>query len=541
MGFAFNKGKKEVSYEKNLIIEDLDEFFTNVYDYYYHKGYYNILTQTILDNMSFLFTINFFFITIFILDWRLIYKNCLLLKQCEINLQEIFNFSYFFSSKHLIMFYFLFLFYYIWFFMKSLRTVVKMRKIREIFKQKLKMKQNELENINFIEVIDKLIDLQNKENFCRVKDNLTRFDIIARILRKENYITSLISNDKVNFIIHIPFIGKKNLLTNYTYENLKECIMDYAFTQGSVNISKKFVNYRQLQFRIFYYCSFEIIIMIPLGILKLILWLFTNADNIKSNRNLNKRTWSTYAQIMFKNYNELKHIFENRISHSYFYSEKFILCFKEKFFSIIARFLSLVCGSFLFILFIISTINEDILMEISIGGKKLVWYACIIGILISFSSNFEETGNIPIQEEFYDIVQVKQKYYQCLVNKLINIPENWRIVQNLSKRFKLINLEYNFIWMNLFNELLSIIFFPYLWMKLFFQASDIVSFLKNHTVCVEGLGDICGFSINDLKKYKAIKEKEYGLVYFNERKSLNSYILFQVILIKTRKFTTIFR
>ena len=38
MGFAFNKGKKEVSYEKNLIIEDLDEFFTNVYDYYYHKN-----------------------------------------------------------------------------------------------------------------------------------------------------------------------------------------------------------------------------------------------------------------------------------------------------------------------------------------------------------------------------------------------------------------------------------------------------------------------------------------------------------------------
>ena len=48
--------------------------------------------------------------------------------------------------------------------------------------------------------------------------------------------------------------------------------------------------------------------------------------------------------------------------------------------------------------------------------------------------------------------------------------------------------------MNLFNELLSIIFFPYLWLKLFFQAGEIVAFLKNHSVCIEGLGDICWIS-----------------------------------------------
>ena len=46
-------------FTNNLIITDLDNFFYEIYSYYYHGGYRNILTRIILDNITYIFTIHF--------------------------------------------------------------------------------------------------------------------------------------------------------------------------------------------------------------------------------------------------------------------------------------------------------------------------------------------------------------------------------------------------------------------------------------------------------------------------------------------------
>ena len=50
---------KDSFFTNNLIISDLDSFFQDIYSYYYHGGYNNIVTRVVLDNITYIFTIHF--------------------------------------------------------------------------------------------------------------------------------------------------------------------------------------------------------------------------------------------------------------------------------------------------------------------------------------------------------------------------------------------------------------------------------------------------------------------------------------------------
>ena len=92
----------------------------------------------------------------------------------------------------------------------------------------------------------KLISLQKNENYCRVKDEIDKYDIVSRILRKENYLIGLISNNVLEFTITIPFLGTKDFYSNYIANNLHNCLLDFAFIEEHVTINKKFLNFSLL-------------------------------------------------------------------------------------------------------------------------------------------------------------------------------------------------------------------------------------------------------------------------------------------------------
>ena len=337
---------------KSLLVSDLDSFYQNIYEYYHQKGYRNILTNIILENVSFFFSVNFIFINSAVIDWLSLIKSCRDKKKCELDSDfiNIPSLNAFYDNKIMYCLYILFIVYCVVFFLKSFQFYLKMKATREIYSNKLKLRKKDLENITFTEIMNKLISLQKNENYCRVKDEIDHYDIISRINRKENYLNGLISNKILRFTVNIPFIGLKDYYSNYIASNLMNCIMNYAFIDEHVKINKKFLNTRQLQFRILYYMCLESIFILPNFVLKLLFWVFTNADDIKSNRNINQKIWSPYIKLKFKNYNELKHHFENRMNQSYYCAEKFLSCFQERFFSLVAKFLSLILGSFLILI-----------------------------------------------------------------------------------------------------------------------------------------------------------------------------------------------
>ena len=519
----------------SLLITDLDNFYSNIYEYYYQKGYRNILTQILLENISFFFSVNFIFLNTVVIDWPSLIKSCKAKQKCEldsefINYPSIDSFS---NNKFMYFLYILFIVYCIVYLVKSLKFFFNMRATREVYSTKLKLRKKELENITFTEIMNKLISLQNIENFCRVKDDIDHYDIISRISRKENYLNALISNNILKFIIKIPFIGTKDLFSNYISTKLQNCLLNYAFLNGEVKINKKFLVTRNLQFRILYYMIFESLFILPNFILKLVFWLFTNADDIKSNRNINMKVWSPQIKLKFKNYNELKHHFENRINQSYYCAEKFLSCFQERFFSLVAKFLSLIFGSFLILTCVLSLIDDTLLLEMKVLGKNLVWYTFVLGIALSIKQGLTGNSDAEILKDninYIELAELKEDLYTNIMNKIINIPESWRVRQNFSSKVKEMSKYYTFSILQLIDELMSILLFPYFWLKLFFQSSDIISFFKLYTTHIEGIGDVCSLAVLDRNKFLSMKERKFDFDgVYAERKFINSYYYFEVI------------
>lgn len=534
------KKKTSASFHNNLIVSDLDTFFTDIYDYYYNRGYSCIFTQTLLDNLSYLFSIHFTIFNLFLIDWRSIVKTCIEDNQCTLDILDFVSFENIFSFKFIVT-YSMLMFYYIVFLVKSVLYVYRMKKIKHVYDTKLLIKQKEMVERRFDDIINRLCELQITENFCRVKETLTKFDIIARIMRKRNYIIALVSNNVLDFSIRIPFIGRIMFFTNYIGNNLYESLLKQAFRKDEVDINSQFFNLTLLQMKMFMHMMMEILCIPALLILKVIFWIFKNADNIKTNRNFTSKIWSSWIQIMFRNYNELEHHYENRISISYEYTEKFINCFKEKRLSLIRKFIVIICGSFLGLILIISSIDNRLLTDLKFYGRNLVFFTIIIGLMLSLSKDEDNNNRTisSIEESYIENLSFKETLYKKIVNSLRNTPHDWKYIQNMSFAYKKITKHYELSLWAMVKELLSMLLFPLIWIKIISQAKSIIRFFKMNSIKIEGVGTICVHSVMDYESFRSFKEKEllsniHAESAYGEKKFINSFLYLEENFLKQR-------
>lgn len=570
--FEDGKETKTKAYRvsESLIITDLDEFFKNVYDYYYNKGFNNILTQTILDNLSYLFSIHFLVVNIFLVDWKEIILKCKYQNSCSSEISEYFikdkiidnlmnnkfYFSIFYTS--LIIYYFIFL-------IKSVVLLRSMKFIKKIYDQKLKIKQSELENIKFDMILTKLISLQKTEGFCRIKENITKFDIVSRIMRQENYLIALFSNGiidtKLSFSLNlkVPIWQKEiykrrftiDLFSNFFYTKLNEAVISFAFGTMDKSLNKAFINLKSLRLKLFVFMLMEIIFLIPFVFLKMIFWLFKNADNIKSDKKtiFSNRNWNKKTQILFKNYNELQHYFDYRMINSNQYLKNFNNCFKykEKIFNIVKKFLKLIFGSILFLIFILSFFESRLLTDLTIFGKNFVWIGIGVGIVLSmseekeiqeykenpylvFSQNYAHNDHSKLSINKFDNDN-RHHYYKKLLNSLINVPKEWpQDFEYFSKINKKINNYHELTIISILREIFAILFFPIIWIKLIIQAEKIRQYILQNSVDIPGIGTICSYSYFNYQHFKKQREKKDIFIEFNfnDKKFFNSSFYFKV-------------
>ena len=90
--------------------------------------------------------------------------------------------------------------------------------------------------------------------------------------------------------------------------------MSFVFKQNEADINKSFYYINLYRLKIVIQILFQIIGIPGEVIFRIIFFLFKNADNFRTKRNFCMKQWNTKTLIEFKNYNELKHNFEKRIS-----------------------------------------------------------------------------------------------------------------------------------------------------------------------------------------------------------------------------------
>lgn len=506
-------------FTNNLIITDLDNFFYEIYSYYYHGGYRNILTRIILDNITYIFTIHFLIFNLFFIEW----EKLLTLDQ---DLNEKIELTLYISNKRFknhissaIILYILLNLYYFQFFLSSIYKYLSARNTYYIYKNKLRVKQSDLENMSFDSIADLLIELQKKDNFCRVKDTLTKYDIIARITRKENYIIALLSNRVLKFKIF-----RLDIMTNYLYTTLRRNLMSFIFKKNEVDINKSFYMINIFRFKIIIQIFFQLIFLPGEVIFRIVFFLFQNADSIRTKRNICKKQWNVQTLLSFKNYNELKHIFDKRISKSYIQTEIFLRSFKTKFYTILNKSILLIGGSIIFVFIIISLFSTNI-ANVTVYGYNFFVIICIIGFILSYFTT--DSDNIQDMADFED----KHSIYIKMVSFLENTPPEWNKAK-INKNNKIISYTFYNNLIELFYEVVSIILFPYFWFQLVIKAKDIIDFVRTYSTKVDGLGTVCSFSILNPSVYQSISEKTNEALFpsvkrYRDAKFINSMICFE--------------
>ena len=116
MYLCFKKENKKNKIYNILQINDLDKFFSQVYFYYYQRGYKNIKQKIIINNSIYIISIHLIIIIIFFIDWfklkehsndpNIEFTNYLTLKNLKNNFLKIFLFYFYFMFYYLSYFFF---------------------------------------------------------------------------------------------------------------------------------------------------------------------------------------------------------------------------------------------------------------------------------------------------------------------------------------------------------------------------------------------------------------------------------------------------
>jgi autophagy-related protein 9 len=431
-----------------------DEFYIQIYEYYYNRGFTPILLTYICEIFSMLFGIMFFYFFISI-DWENILKcvdnNCGDISQYIIS--KPMNFL---NICILLLSVTIFTYKIITFIPK----IYKLNKIKNFYQNKLKIKHsNELCSLSWSTILRKITKIYNFYDM---------HDVTNKIMKKENFMIALIDKKIIDF--QYPLFYTKQLEINLKYiilssSNLKSRTLKFKF------IAMGFLNL----FFAFFIFLFQIIYFIV-----------DNIDDFYSNKYvLGPRRYTILTRHKFRNYNELPHYFENRINKSMKHSIEYVKQFESPVLTVIGKFLSILSGTFICFFVILSVLDESILLYVRYLDRTLLFYMGMVTALSSLSKSFVRSP----EESIYDPNGVMKK----VVEFTHYMPKRWEGKCNTYEVRNEFLTMFPYKIVIFIYDLISVITTPFILFSLSKDTNSIISFFDKYTVD-DVSGKICSFA-----------------------------------------------
>lgn len=447
--FGIMKQNKKERYKND------DNFYKDVYEYFYRKGIFNIIISNICDIFLICIGVLFLFFLLECLDWETLLscsnnKNCgdiSLFTKKPINLKLV-SFVFLFFGMILIL-------HKILDFYSTFRQISF---IKEYYETKLMISNRELQTVQWSTIIKKL-----EEQF-----RMSSYDITNKILKNDNYYIAMIQHS----IFSIP---NTIYYTNQLEFNIKIAIFNDLENITSDNLKNKF-----------YLLGILNLIFSPIIFVYLLLYFFVCSINeiySKSN-DISSRNFMLLTKWKIRQYNELKHFFEKRINKSIPLSNLYLKQFPSPIFEILGKTLAITCGIFFSFNLFLSIFDENILLHVTIFDRSLLFYTGVMGAISSFSRSLIRTP----EDSIYNPTKYMNDFFQCTKY----IPVHWK------NKFHTHDVRDEFIKMFpyklllLLYDLVSVITTPYL--LIFYLSKDsneIFNFIKTNTLKIKKVGNIC--------------------------------------------------
>jgi autophagy-related protein 9 len=184
---------------RDWAVSNLDAFFSKVYNYYLEEGFWCIVVGRITNLVTLGFTVCFSTFLLLFVDWPALI-HCSSVASCA-NVQVVRSnvFEHTNVAEGIIIAYFLiFSMYWFWNLVSFGFALKDSAEIRFFYNKELKISDDELCLLEWSEVVEKIVKLQETIKLCIVKD-LTALDITNRVMRKDNYMVALVNRRFLDF------------------------------------------------------------------------------------------------------------------------------------------------------------------------------------------------------------------------------------------------------------------------------------------------------------------------------------------------------
>ncbi|XP_046643932.1 autophagy-related protein 9A-like [Daphnia pulicaria] len=487
-------------------IEDLDSFFSRVYFYHQQHGFLCMMLQECFELLQFAFIVGFSSFLLQCVNYKILFRDEFTVNSTsKITLSDVVESpGECVSSFSLTMWICIFIALFCW----ILRLIgviyhfFQYSEIRYFYQSALQIGDQDLENLTWHEVQQRVRKAQQEYQMCIHKAELTELDIYHRILRFKNYFVAMVNKSILPLKFKAPLVGETLFLSRGLKYNIEFLLFwgPWAPFDNSWHLREEYKSVNQRRelakdlSKVIGYIGILNFVLAPLVLLWQLLYAFFNyAEVVKREPgSLGARRWSLYGRLYLRHFNELDHELQARLSRAYRPATHYLSGFSSNLVAIFARNFAFLAGAILAVLVLLTVYDEDV-----ITVEHVLTIMTVLGAVVAGC-------RVLIPEE--NIVWCPESLMETILTQVHYLPAEWKdkahtheVRLGLSRLF-----QYKAVY--LLEELISPIVTPFiLYFGLRPKAQEIVDFLRQFTVEVVGVGDVCSFAQLDLHKHGQAK------------------------------------
>ncbi|XP_072029562.1 autophagy-related protein 9A-like [Amphiura filiformis] len=482
-------------------IENLDEFFTRIYQYHQKHGYLCMMLAQVFELVQFLFIVIFSLFLLRCVDYDVLFGDSHNSSDKKVTLPDaIYPLDK--CSRNppgaLVICVMIAGVFWLHRLVRVIYNAWHYWEIRLFYLTALKISADELLNLTWHDVLKRLQHVQKEQRMCIHKADLTELDIYHRILRFKNYMIAMVNKSLLPLKHEVPFLGETVFLTNGLKYNLELILFwgpwspfqNYWHLKEDYKKAAKREQLAQQLSKHILWVGLVNFLLMPFILLWQLLYSFFNyTDLIKRNPStLGARRWSAYARLYVRHFNELDHEFTARLNRGYRPAARYLGAFSSNILTVVSQNIAFFAGSILAVLIILTVIDEDVLTV-----EHVLTAMTLLGLIVTVCRTFIPDENL---------IWCPETQMQSILAQIHYIPDSWKGVAHTYRVRDEFAQLFQYKFTHFAEELLSPIVTPFvLCFHLRTKTLDIVDFYRNFSVDVVGVGDVCSFAQMDIRTH----------------------------------------
>ncbi|XP_053554169.1 autophagy-related protein 9A [Bombina bombina] len=488
-------------------IENLDLFFSRVYNLHQKNGFTCMLMGELFELLQFIFVVSFTTFLVSCVDYDILFANKMVSpsqgEHVKVTLPDAFlppavcrdriQGNGFLTTLLVIAGVF-----WIHRLIKFVYNLCCYWEIYNFYIHALRIPMSDLPYYTWEEVQSRIVQIQKEHQICIHKKELSELDVSHRILRFKNYMVAMVNKNLLPLQHKLPLLGNtvfytRGLKYNFQliffwgpgclFQNEWSLKTEYKRAGARLELAEK------LSQRILW-IGLANLLLCPLVLVWQILYAFFSYTEVlrREPGSLGARCWSLYGRCYLRHFNELDHQLQARLSRSYKPASKYMNCFLSPLLAVAAKHLGFLAGSILAVLIALTVYDEDVL-----AVEHVLSTVTLLGIVVTICRSF-----IPDQH----LVFCPEQLMKVILAHIHYMPDHWqRNAHRSETRGEFAQLfQYKAVF--ILEELLSPLLTPLvLIFRLRPKSLEIIDFFRNFTVEVVGVGDTCSFAQMDVRQH----------------------------------------